>query len=125
MGSPSADLLYLIYSGTDAKFRKLHLKQLVDFYYKSFAKFLRLLNLDPDQEFSRQDFDDDYKKVHAVGLITAIMTLPVVLVDSSNIPLTTSAEGGDMTALSNLKGTQAFKDRFLPILNEYINYGLL
>lgn len=123
LGSPSSDILYLIYSGTDEKFRKLHLKRLIDLYYNTFATFLRRLNLDPEQEFSRQDFDEDFKNFLDVGLVTAINILPIVMVDPSKAPKTTSAEGGGITEIGNIKGTELYKKRFMPILNEYIKYG--
>lgn len=123
-GSPSIDLIYFIYNGTDEEFRKTYMKQLIDLYYDTFARFLRLLNLNPDEEFSRRDFDEDYKKVQAHGLVTAITVLPIVLMESDNAPKATG-DGAKLDSFSSFKGTDSFKKRFTSILNEYINSGLV
>lgn len=125
LGSPSVDILYFIYCGTDAEFRRLHLKNLLNRYYETFSRFLRLLNLNPEEEFSRQDFDEDYKRVLGHGLITATTVLPIVLIKPTEAPKFTGNDVGDITTYNMPVPSDEFKKRFMDVVNEYTKYGIV
>lgn len=86
-----------------------------------------MLNLNPDQEFSRRDFAEEYKNHQTYGLFSAMTILPLILVDTLHAPKTTTADGGDLTELGNLSGSasEMYKERFMSILYEYIEHGLV
>lgn len=123
LASPSTDLIYLIYSGTDEEFRRLHLKHLLDHYYETLSRFLIMFDMDPEAVFSRDDFDEDFVDNLGYGLSIAIFLLPIVMVDPSNAPKM-SDQAADLSSFA-VSGTEAFKKRFLPIVNEFIDLGLL
>lgn len=62
-GSGVADLLYFIFSGSDAEFRATHYQKLIDRYYHSLSTTLRRLRLNPDKIYSREDFDYELQQV--------------------------------------------------------------
>lgn len=122
LGSPSTDLYYLIYTASDKNFRKEHLQDLLDHYYNTLSRWLKIMNLDPEKEFSRKDFDKDYKNMSSYALYVATFLLPVVLVETENAPAV--EQGSELSEISFKLG-ETFKSRFLPILDEFVNKGLL
>lgn len=120
-GSPAIDLLYFIYSGTDEEFRRLHLNQLLDHYYSTLSYFLRRIDIDPEQAYSRKDFDEEYKNMLGHGLCTAIMLLPIVLASNENAPNL----GKGLLSLGQMKSDDNFRKRFMPILNDFVKWGVL
>ncbi|KAG6455944.1 hypothetical protein O3G_MSEX009487 [Manduca sexta] len=62
-GTLACDLLYFIFSATDKKFRDQHYEQLLDHYYNELSLAMKRLALNPDEIYSREDFDFEYKTV--------------------------------------------------------------
>ena len=63
LGSPVADLIYFIFTGTDEEFRTKYYEKLLDHYYKQLSVAMKRLNLIPEEIFSREDFDYEMKEV--------------------------------------------------------------
>lgn len=123
LSSPSTDILYFVYCGTDKEFRKVHLKQLLEHYYKTLSKFLTLFKMDPEVVFSRRDFEEEFKDMQPYGLLTTLFLLPMVLVDPANAPKMNAADA-DIQNIT-ITPTEAFKSRFLPTLEEFVKLGVL
>ena len=62
-GSPVTDLIYFIFTGSDEEFRAKHYQKLIDHYYSELSAAMKRLNLDPEETFSREDFDFEMKEV--------------------------------------------------------------
>lgn len=62
-GSPVTDLLYFIFTGSDEQFRAQYYEKLIDHYYQELSAALKRLHLNPDQIYSRQNFDEELKEV--------------------------------------------------------------
>lgn len=64
-GSPVADLLYFVVLGTDKQFRAHYYEKLIDHYYSELRAALIRLGLNPDEKYSREDFDAELKEVYS------------------------------------------------------------
>ena len=62
-GSPVCDLLYFIFTGSDEEFRAKYYEKMLDHYYTQLSAAMKRLNLDPEETFSREDFDYEMKEV--------------------------------------------------------------
>lgn len=62
-GCPVVDLLYFIFTGTDKQFRANYYEKLVDHYYSELRAAIIRLGLNPDEKYSREDFDAELKEV--------------------------------------------------------------
>lgn len=62
-GEPITDLMYLIFTGTDAAFRKENWQRLLDFYYDQLAAAMTRLDVDTEETYSRERFDQSVKDV--------------------------------------------------------------
>ncbi|GBP93886.1 hypothetical protein EVAR_85773_1 [Eumeta japonica] len=121
-GGQLIDLLYFIVSGTDGEFRRLHHKRLIQHYYDSFAGFLTKLGLDPEVVYPKRHFDEDYKEYLPFGLILAMFILPIVLVESENAP---TMEGDAKITDMLIKPNDVAHKRFLEVVENYVNWGVL
>ena len=63
VGSPVADLIFFIVTGSDEDFRAKYYEKLVDHYYTQLSAAMKRLNLDPEVTYSREDFEYEMKKV--------------------------------------------------------------
>ena len=68
-GSPVADLFYFIFSGSDEEFRAKYYEKLLDHYYTQLSSAMKRLNLDPEETYSRKDFDYEIREVTNVLFI--------------------------------------------------------
>lgn len=121
IGSPAVDLLYFIYAGTDEHFRRVHLKPLLNHYYKTFSEFLKYFNINAESVFSREEFDEEYKNMLGYALLTAMSILPTVLAEGDGIP---NLENDGIAGFA-IKPNQRFVERFIPILKEFVNMGVI
>ncbi|GBP67868.1 hypothetical protein EVAR_86694_1 [Eumeta japonica] len=121
-GSPISDLLYFIFNGTDAEFREHHYGRLIDHYYATFAGYLLKLNLDPEELYPREHFDEDYKRYLPYGLLLAVFLLPLVLVDVADVP-----SMGDLTDMESFifKANDLYADRFNGIVQDFVDWGVI
>ena len=62
-GSPAADLIYFIITGSDEEFRAKYYQKLIDHYYSELSAALKRLNLDPEKTYSREDLEYELKEV--------------------------------------------------------------
>lgn len=122
LGSPCVDLIYFIFSGTDVEFRRIYLRLLLDKYYDTLSGFLTEFNIDPEETFSRKEFDEEFKDKLAYGLSTTLALLPVLLTEGNHGP---DGKTANNTMENDLKVSEEFHKRFLPVLQEFINWGII
>ncbi|GBP93884.1 hypothetical protein EVAR_85771_1 [Eumeta japonica] len=121
-GVPLVDLLYFIFSGTDGQFRKYYYKRLILHYYDTFAGFLTKLGLNPETVYPKKHFDEDYRHYLPFGLIISISALPVVLIEPEKAP---TMQGDAKVADMAIKPNEMFRKRFLEIVKDYIDWGVV
>lgn len=67
-GCAIGDLMFLIFTGTDEEFRRLYYHKLMDHYYEQLCVALKRLNLNPDDVYSRTDYEQELSAVRNRGL---------------------------------------------------------
>lgn len=122
-GSPATDLLYFIFTGTDEYFRRHHLQNLIELYYETVTHSIEVMGLNPDLIFPREQFDKEYNEMLPFGLFTASFCLPVVLVSCEDAPKMDAVDAD--IALFSVKLSDEYKKRYLSILNEFAQLGIL
>nr|XP_032519782.1 uncharacterized protein LOC116771896 [Danaus plexippus plexippus] len=122
VGNPIVDILYFIFNGSDKKFRDQHLKQSFDHYYEELSKALKRFHLDPEQLYSREDFDFEVEQVLPVGLLLATYCLLIVTVESDDAPQLSQDTGmRDFVVNPNTLYTERLND----IVDDYIKMGII
>lgn len=62
--SPIIDLLYFIFTGSDGQFRAQYYEKLLDLYYTELQEALKRFHLDPEEVYSRAEFEKDWQEVN-------------------------------------------------------------
>ncbi|KAJ8717584.1 hypothetical protein PYW07_005514 [Mythimna separata] len=122
-GSPVADLVYFIITGSDEKFRAQYYEKLIDHYYTELNAAMKRLNLDPEETYSREDFEYELKEKLPYGLSLAVFILPVVTVDTENAP-----DVSEITEVEQFvveKTSSLYTERINGIVNDYVKWGIL
>ncbi|KAF9412781.1 hypothetical protein HW555_008784 [Spodoptera exigua] len=144
-GSPISDLIYFIIAGTDEKFRAQYFDKLLDHYYSELSAAMKRLQLNPDEIFSREDFDCELKEKTnkdlfgniqngtekynyflqklPSGLLLAIITLPVLTVEMENAPAVD--ESLDISSFKVEKTSDLYAERLNGVVNDYVKWGIL
>ncbi|KAJ8717581.1 hypothetical protein PYW07_005511 [Mythimna separata] len=122
-GSPVTDLLYFIFTGSDEEFRAKYFDKLIDHYYTELSAAMRRLSLNPDEIFSREDFDFELKEKLPFGLTLAVFTLPVITVDTANAPEVN--ENLDISNFAIEKTSDLYAERLNGVVNDYVKWGIL
>ncbi|XP_026739242.1 uncharacterized protein LOC113502052 isoform X2 [Trichoplusia ni] len=122
-GSPVTDLLYFIFTGSDEQFRAQYYEKLIDHYYQELSAALKRLHLNPDQIYSRQNFDEELKEKLPFGLALAVFTLPVITVDTDKAPKVN--ESMEITDFSVSNTSELYKERLNGVINDYVRWGVL
>ncbi|CAH0695609.1 unnamed protein product [Spodoptera exigua] len=122
-GSPISDLIYFIIAGTDEKFRAQYFDKLLDHYYSELSAAMKRLQLNPDEIFSREDFDCELKEKLPSGLLLAIITLPVLTVEMENAPAVD--ESLDISSFNVEKTSDLYAERLNGVVNDYVKWGIL
>ncbi|CAH0695614.1 unnamed protein product [Spodoptera exigua] len=122
-GSPVTDLIYFIFTGSDEKFRAQYFDKLLDHYYSELSAAMKRLKLNPDEVFSRADFDYEMKEKLPFGLSLAVFTLPVVTVEMENAPQVD--ESLDISSFNVEKTSDLYAERLNGVVNDYVKWGIL
>ncbi|XP_022817346.1 uncharacterized protein LOC111350131 [Spodoptera litura] len=122
-GSPISDLIYFIIAGTDEKFRAQYFEKLLDHYYSELNAAMKRLKLNPDETFSREDFDSELKEKLPYGLLLAIVVLPVLTVETENAPQVD--ESLDISKFNVEKTSDLYVERLNGVVNDYVKWGIL
>ncbi|XP_037301128.1 uncharacterized protein LOC119188455 [Manduca sexta] len=121
--SPALDLLYFIFSGTDEKFRAEHYDRLLDHYYNKLSLAMKRLGLNPDEIYSREDFNFEYQTKLPFGLSLAVITLPLVTIDEENAPKVDKDLDINNFVLDNT--SDVFSERLNGVVNDFLRWGFL
>ncbi|XP_063360691.1 uncharacterized protein LOC134649793 [Cydia amplana] len=131
LGCPVSDLLYFIVMGSDQQFRRQHYHQLLDHYYQHLTLMMTKFDLQPDEVYGREEFEDDIKAKLPVALSLAATVLPFVIVNVNSAPnfgsVTTmpSAEKKVHEVLISIvkeKFPNAYDVKIKPITSDGANY---
>nr|XP_021192666.2 uncharacterized protein LOC126053426 [Helicoverpa armigera] len=122
-GSPATDVVYFIIAGTDEQFRAQYYDKLIEHYYSELSASLRRLHLNPDEVYSREDFDYELKEKLACGLVLATFHLAVVLVDEEKAPQVDENLRVDSFNVEN--NSDLYSERLNGIVNDYVKWGIL
>lgn len=96
LGHPLSDILYFMYSSTVPETRERHMLVLLRYYFDTLTTDLRLLGVSLDN-YSWQDFLEDYKKRSLMWMFIGVMIVSMTL----NKKVVTSLQ--DMDAEEQLK----------------------
>ncbi|CAH0695613.1 unnamed protein product [Spodoptera exigua] len=122
-GSPVTDLIYFIFSGSDENFRAQYFDKLLDHYYSELSAAMKRLQLNPDEVFSREDFDYEINEKLPFGLTLATFILPVVTVEMENAPQVD--ESLDISSFNVEKTSDLYAERLNGVVNDYVKWGIL
>uniref|UniRef100_A0A2H1VB90 SFRICE_008175 n=1 Tax=Spodoptera frugiperda TaxID=7108 RepID=A0A2H1VB90_SPOFR len=117
-GSPVSDLIYFIFSGSDEKFRAQYFDKLLDHYYTELSAAMKRLQLNPDEIFSREDFDYELNEKLPFGLTLATFIIPVVTVEMENAPQVD--ESLDISKFNLEKTSDLYAERLNGVVNDYV-----
>lgn len=117
--SPVLDIIYLIYSATDSKFRKAHMSDLLDIYYNTMKQFLQYFEMDVATIYAKNNFLKDFYDTIDYGLMISLFLLPLCFVNDDNVPDFNHDVKGSVVVNSNLK--ERIRDTF----NDFIDMGIL
>ncbi|EDW82231.1 uncharacterized protein Dwil_GK25686 [Drosophila willistoni] len=103
--SPITDLAYFFFSCTSRDFRGKYYKSMLETYYTEMAQQLTRLGESADELFPLQAFNEQLQSKCAVGLLLAMMVLPIVTMRGQDVPdLQTISELIEAGGTTSLKG---------------------
>ncbi|XP_063635573.1 uncharacterized protein LOC134806281 [Cydia splendana] len=120
MGNPVIDLIYFIFSGSDAEFRRLHYQRLLDRYFTELTIALRHLNIDVENVYPRKSFDTNVIKMRPLGVMFGLMMAGMVTVAPEDAPKI----NGDLSSM-HVKPNQLAQERISGIVKDFIQWGIL
>ncbi|KAJ0174365.1 hypothetical protein K1T71_010511 [Dendrolimus kikuchii] len=121
--SPVVDLFYLVITGTDEEFRREHYQRLVEHYYEQLCAALKRLDINPDDVYSRADYDEELRKKLPYSLAMAIFLLPLITVETEDAPV--MDEDADLTSFTIDKVSDIYPERMRGIISDYVRWGIL
>lgn len=131
-GSPVLDISYYILSSTTKELREHHFDELINIYYQTLAESVRKCGSDPEQLFSFNDLQDQFKKFGKYGVVMAPCLLQIIVSDPNNIvnmdELAANVDGNTGTldmAKFDEHTELAFKNRITDVIEHAIKYGWL
>ncbi|XP_052132910.1 uncharacterized protein LOC113208855 [Frankliniella occidentalis] len=126
-GPPVLDIAYLLYCCTVREFRDKHLDKLLREYHDQLSANLRRLGSDPDKVYSRETMQAQLRERMRFGLGMAVMTVPLFLADSDEIPDMDEQfdKGADMKEVMDVESKSAPErnKRISDVLEEMMERG--
>lgn len=80
--SPAQDLFHCIFTSTDKSFRDLEYDNLIELYYESLAKTVKLLGSDVEKLITMANLKDELKRYGNYLLIMTTFSILLALVDA-------------------------------------------
>lgn len=117
-GCPVFDLLFFIYTGTDRDFRKTHMSNLKNLYYKTLSNFLKYFNLEADNVYPKNDFENIFNVKQDFGLLITLVYLPFFFVAENNAP-DVSKKQSNFSISVDIR----YKDRLKGLIIDYMEMG--
>ena len=126
------DIVYLLFTCTTKKTRDVHYQSLLRGYFDELTSTLRALGCDPEEVVSWSVFQDQLKSHGRFGIGMALVTTPLFLADSSEVPANIDElmENGnsnlvDIFSSVNTKKLDEVKERISDGLFDSIQLGYL
>ncbi|XP_017074320.1 uncharacterized protein LOC108109995 [Drosophila eugracilis] len=132
--SPVTDLAYFLFTCTSREFRQQHLKNMLEDYYEELGLQLNRLNEKLEELFPRPAFDVQVATKAAVGLLLAMMVLPIVTMQGSDVPdLQAISERIEAGATTDLQGAgflgagneATFKQRMREVILDCVDFDYI
>lgn len=126
MRSPVADLVNYVFSTTDAVSREAHMDEFLNTYYTNLAEVVRIFGSDPEELFSRENFEEELRRNSFFGLVNAALFLPSA-VSNDAVDINSESETNDESVfvrLDDAAGAQMRK-RYIEILDYADDHGWL
>ncbi|XP_030382077.1 uncharacterized protein LOC115629698 [Scaptodrosophila lebanonensis] len=104
--SPVTDLAYFFFTCTTHEFRVQHFERMLDVYYEELTLHLTRLGANGSELFPRREFEAQLHEKFAVGLLLAMMVLPIVTMRGDDVPdlqaISEHIEAGNTTNLEEV-----------------------
>lgn len=124
MASPGTDLSNFFYTSLDNHVRKPNVERFLKSYHAAFANAMAASGA--DMPFTLEELTHEYKRRLKYGLFFAIMDVPMILTDASDIPA-----GDDFVpkwrqkAKDTLPANPLIKPRFLSTFDEMMDENII
>ncbi|XP_058983196.1 uncharacterized protein LOC131800389 [Musca domestica] len=131
--SPIIDLMYFLMSSTTKEFRAQYFYEMLDIYHESACEHLKRLGSKPENIFSKKAFQKEFKAKGAIGLLLAMIVLPILTTKGEDVPdleilsekvtlghSTDAMEAGFIGAKSDI-----FHARMKGVVCDTIDWGLI
>ncbi|PZC74088.1 hypothetical protein B5X24_HaOG208339, partial [Helicoverpa armigera] len=122
-GSPLVDLLYFIFTGSDKQFRAKYFDRLVEHYYSQLSASMRRLHLNPDEIYSKEDFDAEMKEKLPFGLSVAVFGLPMMTINPEDAPKVD--ENLSFEDFGVEKTNDLYIERINGAVDDFVRWGVL
>ncbi|OWR43367.1 ecdysteroid 22-kinase [Danaus plexippus plexippus] len=119
LGNPIVDIVYLIFIGSNKKFRDKYLKRCLEHYYAELCKALIRFGLDPAGIYPREDFDNEVEQVLPLGLYQSLCSFMTLFVDKE------VASGIKLLNLEDITASQKtlYVERINDVVDDFIEKG--
>ncbi|CAG9564307.1 unnamed protein product [Danaus chrysippus] len=121
LGNPIVDIAYLIFIGSNKKFRDKYLKRCLEHYYDELCKALKRFGLDPAEIYSRKDFDNEVEQVLPLGLFQSLCFSMTLCIDKE------VASGFKPLNFEDITDSQktAYVERINDVVDDFIENGYI
>nr|XP_016930809.2 uncharacterized protein LOC108010454 [Drosophila suzukii] len=132
--SPVTDLAYFLFTCTSRDFRQRYLKNMLEEYYEELGLHLNRLGEQLEQLLPRPAFDDQVATKVPVGLLLAMMVLPIVTMQGQDVPdLQAISERIEAGATTDLQGAgflgvgneATFKQRMREVILDCVDFNYI
>ncbi|XP_017870863.1 PREDICTED: uncharacterized protein LOC108619068 [Drosophila arizonae] len=132
--SPVTDLAYFLFTCTTRDFRRQHYESMLELYYEALRQQLIRLGERPEVVFPLSAFKQQLQEKGAVGLLLAMMVLPIVTIRSEDAPdlqaISDLVEGGAATNLRKVgflgDGNELlYKQRMRGVILDCVDYNYI
>ncbi|XP_017098704.2 uncharacterized protein pkm [Drosophila bipectinata] len=132
--SPVTDLAYFIFTCTSRRFRQEHLPNILEDYYLELGLHLERLDEKVDELMPRWAFEEQVQSKAAVGLLLAMMVLPIVTMQGQDVPdLQAISERIEAGATTDLHGAgflgagneTTFRQRMREVILDCVDFNYI
>ncbi|EDW00510.1 GH11819 [Drosophila grimshawi] len=125
--SPITDLVYFLFSCTTRQFRQQHFRPMLQLYYKELGQQLARLGETAATLFPFDAFEQQLREKGAVGLLLAMMVLPIVTMRGEDVPdlqvISDLVEGGASTSgFLGVGNESLYKQRMRDVILDCVDY---
>lgn len=130
--SPATDLNYLMYTSLNGDDRRENLDYILNAYYSSFSQVLCDGKEHPP--YTAEELKREYRAKHLFGLLMAIMVVPIVVSEASEVMDLDNVKTDDVEEfmkeqrermLKQLDSNPLLRPRLLSVFDEMVEYGVI